>query len=84
MFNSLGNLAVDPTASLLLIDFTTGRSLHLTGRAVLELIDGGSAGDDGFTGRVVRFTTDLVTAGPPLPLRADHVVAYPRNPPLRD
>ena len=84
MFNSLGNLAVDPTASLLFLDFTTGRSLHLTGRGMLELIDVGSAGDDGFTGRVVRFTADLVTAGPPLALRADHVVPYPRNPPRRD
>lgn len=84
MFNSLGNLAVDPTASLLLPDFGAGHSLHLTGRAALEIIDVGASGDDGFTGRVVRFTTDLVTTGPPLALRAGHVVAYPRNPPLRD
>ena len=36
MFNSLGNLAVDPTAALLFLDFTTGRTLHLSGQAVLE------------------------------------------------
>ncbi|HEX3222251.1 MAG TPA: pyridoxamine 5'-phosphate oxidase family protein [Nocardioides sp.] len=84
MFNSLGNLAVDPTASLLFPDFDAGHSLHLTGRAALELIDVGASGDDGFTGRVVRFTTDLVSTGPPLALRAGHVVPYPRNPPLRD
>jgi uncharacterized protein len=83
MFNSLGNLAVDPTASLLFLDFGTGHSLHLTGRAVLQHVEVGAAGDDGFTGRRIRFMTDLVTTGPPLALRADHVVQYPRNPPLR-
>jgi len=82
MFNSLGNLAADPTASLLFLDFRTGRSLQLSGRAELELVARGSWGDDGGTGRVVRFTTDLATVGPPLPLRADLVTAYPRNPPL--
>ncbi len=35
MFNSLGNLAVDPAAALLFIDFATGRTLHLSGRAAL-------------------------------------------------
>jgi hypothetical protein len=33
MFNSLGNLAVDPTAALLLVDPVTGRVLQLSGRA---------------------------------------------------
>ena len=33
MFNSMGNLAVDPTAALLFIDFRTGRTLQLSGRA---------------------------------------------------
>jgi uncharacterized protein len=83
MFNSLGNMVVDPTASLLFLDFATGRSQHLTGQATLQPIDVGAAGDDGFTGRVVRFTTDLITNGPPLALRSDQVVPYPRNPPLR-
>lgn len=83
MFNSLGNLAVDPTASLLFIDFTTGRTLHLTGRAASDTIDVGAPGDDGGTGRRVRFTADLVTVGPPLPLRAAHTLASPRNPPIR-
>jgi predicted pyridoxine 5'-phosphate oxidase superfamily flavin-nucleotide-binding protein len=46
MFNSLGNLAVDPTAALLFIDFATGRALHLSGRAVLETTAPGTAGDD--------------------------------------
>ncbi len=33
MFNSLGNLAVDPAAALLLVDRQTGRVLQLSGRA---------------------------------------------------
>ncbi len=33
MFNSLGNLAADPTAALLLVDPVTGRVLQLSGRA---------------------------------------------------
>ncbi len=82
MFNSLGNLAVDPAASLLFLDFATGRSLHLSGRAALDLVDAGSPGDDAGTGRVVRFRVDAVTEGSPLPLRAAHVAAYSRNPPL--
>jgi len=84
MFNSLGNLAVDPTASLLFIDFTTGGTLHLSGRASLESIDVGAPGDDGLTGRVVRFTAELVTVGPSLSVRAAAALAYPRNPPIRD
>lgn len=83
MFNSLGNVAADPTASLLFVDFGTGRRLHLTGRAALDLTHVGVAGDDGLTGRIVRFTTDLVTAGEDPALRGGPVVPYPRNPPLR-
>ena len=33
MFNSFGNLAVDPTTALLFIDFRSGRTLQLSGSA---------------------------------------------------
>ena len=33
LFNTLGNLVVDPRAGLLFVDFATGALLHLTGRA---------------------------------------------------
>jgi len=36
MFNSFGNLAVDPTAALLFIDFDNGAVLHLSGTAAVE------------------------------------------------
>jgi predicted pyridoxine 5'-phosphate oxidase superfamily flavin-nucleotide-binding protein len=36
LFNSLGNLAVDPEAALLFLDFGTGCTLHLSGTAEVE------------------------------------------------
>ena len=81
MFNSLGNLAVDDAAALLFIDFATGRTLHLSGTATVEWTDRGSPGDDGRTGRRVRFTPRRVVdghlalhAGPPVPSRFNPVL----------
>ena len=59
MFNSLGNLEVDPTASLLFIDWATATTLYLSGTAVVEWRPGqvrGAQRDTGGTGRQVRFT----------------------------
>ncbi len=39
MFNSLGNLTVDPSAALLVPDFESGASLHISGRAELRCSD---------------------------------------------
>jgi uncharacterized protein len=36
MFNTLGNLTVDPHAGLLFIDFDNGRTLQITGRASID------------------------------------------------
>ncbi|NDV09711.1 pyridoxamine 5'-phosphate oxidase [Rhodococcus sp. IEGM 248] len=83
MFNSLGNLALDPTAALLFLDFHTGAALHLSGTARLEW-DAPDAGDDAGTGRRVRFTIDRVVAGTTLGLCADGVTPYLRNPPVTD
>lgn len=55
MFNSMGNLAVDPTAALLFIDFESGDVLQLTGRATLEWASNDATGNDFATGRSVRF-----------------------------
>lgn len=60
MFNSFGNLEVDDTASLVFPDFTTGTRLHLSGSAVVEWTTPGAPGDDGGTGRRVRFTPRYV------------------------
>ncbi|MEW2544706.1 pyridoxamine 5'-phosphate oxidase family protein [Streptomyces sp. NPDC047002] len=71
MFNTLGNLRADPTAALVFFDFAAGRTLHLSGRAEVEWGAPGAPGDDGGTGRRVRFTPRRVVAGRLLPLLAD-------------
>jgi predicted pyridoxine 5'-phosphate oxidase superfamily flavin-nucleotide-binding protein len=80
LFNSLGNLAADPAAALLFVDFHTGRTLQLSGEAVVEWIEPGSPGDDGGTGRRVVFTIAAVLAGPPLPVATRATVPSPYNP----
>ena len=70
MFTSFGNLAVDDTAAVLVPDFGTGTSLLLSGRAAVEWVTPGAAGDDGGTGRRARFTVQQV-AGGPLPVREE-------------
>ena len=63
MFNSFGNLGVDPSAALLFVDFTDGVALHLSGSAEVVWSEPGQlgdAGDEGGTGRRVRFTPDAV------------------------
>lgn len=58
MFNSLGNLAVDPQAALLVVDPATGRPLHLSGRAEVRWDVQGSA-----TGRQVVLEVEAVVSG---------------------
>lgn len=84
MFNTLGNIQTDPATALLFFDFTTGRTLHLSGRATLEWPRPGTPGDDDRTGRRVRFLPERLVAGQLLPLQADFVTAAPDNPPLTD
>jgi uncharacterized protein len=57
MFNSMGNLEVDPSAALLFVDFESGRALQLSGTAVVEWDEQAQLGD---TGRRVRFDTARV------------------------
>lgn len=59
MFMSLGNIAVNPRAGLLFVDFETGDRLQLTGRAS---IDWDATRAAGFAGaeRVVDFRLDAV------------------------
>jgi predicted pyridoxine 5'-phosphate oxidase superfamily flavin-nucleotide-binding protein len=61
MFNSFGNLAVDPTAALLFIDFDTGATLHISGKAAVEWVMPSDI--DGGTGRRVRLTVESVVWG---------------------
>ena len=84
LFNSLGNLAVSPETALLFPDFTTGRTLHLSGRSTIEWGETGRPGDDGHTGRIVRFDVESVIAAHRLPVREVAHRPYPRNPVLTD
>ncbi|HEY3478737.1 MAG TPA: pyridoxamine 5'-phosphate oxidase family protein [Streptomyces sp.] len=80
MFNSLGNITADGAAALLFLDFGTGAALHLSGTAVVEWTTPGGPGDDGGTGRRVRFTPRR-TATTATRLRATGTAPYPPNPP---
>jgi hypothetical protein len=83
LFNSLGNIAVDPVASMLFIDFRKGATLYLSGMAHLEWVTPGSRGDDGGTGRRVRFHPLRIAAGT-LPMHAAGVAVSPHNPELKN
>jgi hypothetical protein len=73
MFNSLGNLAVDATASILFIDFTTGETLQLSGSATVDWNGSGTPGNDGRTGRRIRFAiTDVIHISGAFQVRFEH------------
>ncbi|WP_317443360.1 pyridoxamine 5'-phosphate oxidase family protein [Streptomyces collinus] len=73
MFLTLGNLRADPRAGLLLLDWTTGTTLQLTGAAHAEFTADG--------GRTVRFTvTRAVHTPEALPLRWSAPEYSPANP----
>jgi len=59
MYNTLGNLATNPSAGLLFVDFETGRTLQLSGTTTIDLDarDATDASGSG-TGRAWSFTTD--------------------------
>jgi uncharacterized protein len=63
MFNSLGNLATDPSAALFVPDFGTGRTLHLSGTATVEWTEAGTGAADEVTGRRVRFHPTAAVTG---------------------
>jgi len=84
LFNSFGNLAVNPEAALFFADFDTGRTLHLSGTAEIEWDERGRPGDEGHTGRRAVFTPERLVAGHLLPSRQVAHSPNPRNPALTD
>jgi hypothetical protein len=82
MFNSLGNIATDPVAALLFLDFHAGTSLQVSGPARLDWTPRGVRGDDGGTGRRVHVRPERVvhTTGLPMRVLAHH--PYAANPVL--
>jgi predicted pyridoxine 5'-phosphate oxidase superfamily flavin-nucleotide-binding protein len=59
MFNTLGNLAADPRAGLLLVDFERGGTLQLSGRARIEWDRSAVAAYEGAE-RLVELTVEAV------------------------
>lgn len=80
MFNTLGNLSVDPRAGLLFIDFEEGHTLQVSGRARV-VWDEGQAAEFAGAERVVEFDVEEVieTRGA-LPLRWRFEEYSPFNP----
>ncbi len=69
MFNTLGNLAVDPRAGLLFVNFENGDTLQVSGRAGI-IWDEGRAAEFAGAERVVEFDVEeVVDTRGALPLR---------------
>lgn len=80
MFNTLGNLAVDPGAGLLFIDFENGNTLQISGRARI-VWDEGRAAEFAGAERVVEFDVEeTVETRGALPLRWRLEESSPFNP----
>lgn len=84
MFNTLGNLHLDPRAAVVIPDFATGRQLNLTGTAALH-VEGPATGDPGGTtggtGRWWDFAPEAwVVTTPAAPRRWGPADASPFNP----
>lgn len=58
LFNSIGNILVDPRASLLVLRSTHDQTLQMSGRAIVDWLSPGET--DGAPGRRVRFTPAVV------------------------
>ncbi|MES9538351.1 pyridoxamine 5'-phosphate oxidase family protein [Actinomadura sp. NPDC000600] len=82
MFNTLGNLEVQPRAGLLFCDWSTGAVLHLTGTARTDWDPAHAAAVPGAE-RLVEFTaTEVVEIAGAVPLRWSAPVPSRFNPPV--
>jgi len=80
MFNTLGNLAADPRAGLLFVDFEQGHTLQISGRARV-VWDERRAAEFAGAERVVEFDVEeVVERRGALPLRWRFVEYSPFNP----
>ncbi len=80
MFNTLGNIAVNPNAGLLFLDFERGSTLQLTGEARI-VWDAGRAVGFSRTERVVEFgVEEVIETRGALPLRWRLEAYSPFNP----
>ncbi len=83
MFQTLGNLTIDSRAGLLLLDWETGSTLQLTGRARI-IWDAQAVQARPGAERVIELTVDAVRERQrAMPTRWALVERYQRNPPVR-
>jgi uncharacterized protein len=82
LFNCMGNIAVNPAAALLFLEFEMGTVLQLSGTELLERTDPGVPGDDANTDRRLRFTPTHIVTGS-RSLRAGGASLSWANPDLR-
>ncbi|MFJ6675688.1 pyridoxamine 5'-phosphate oxidase family protein [Actinosynnema sp. NPDC091369] len=76
-FMTLGNLELDPACGLLFLDWQRGRTLHLTGRALVDWEDASAPGAE----RTIHFdVTRVVEIGGATALRWKFVEHSPFNP----
>jgi uncharacterized protein len=81
MFNTLGNLAINPAAGLLFIDFAGNEILQLAGTTAIDLDADDSGSDTGGTGRAWTFTpTSWRRASLAAKLQAEFLDFSPHNP----
>ena len=81
MFNTLGNLEVNPRAGLIVPDFESGRTLQLTGRAEILWDIDDPRNETGGTRRYWEFEIDrFVQTENALPGSSDFLDHYPHNP----
>jgi len=81
MFNTLGNLRLNPSAGLLFVDFAGSQSLQLTGTTALDLNVDGPAAATGGTGRAWTFTPTAWRRAPlAATVRAEFLDFSPFNP----
>jgi hypothetical protein len=81
MFNTLGNLLVDPRAGLVFPDFEAGRALSLTGEAVIDLRGEADVASTGGSGRSWVFRpTRWIMSPLNVPLSWRFVRPSPYNP----
>lgn len=81
MFNTLGNIAAHPRAGLLFLDFETGATLQLTGRAAIDWEPAHAAAVPGAERLVSLDVESAVEIRGALPLRLALVDRSPFNPP---
>jgi hypothetical protein len=80
MFNTLGNLAAQPRAGLLFLDFETGGTLQLTGQARLDWNPATVATYRGAQGVVVVFEIEEILESEGAGVRGRLVERSPANP----